>query len=126
MEESRWRARKARASQQLAQNPLYCQPGWTEAHARLLAIFPNAQATITAPYSMIPDPILRAAQEVGALADSVLLYNPWRSDPKGRGTKAFEEYDKLELFDVVFAERPRTPGLSGSSRTTASGAGSRT
>jgi hypothetical protein len=59
---------------------------------------------------MLPDLILQAADEVGAVVDSVLLYNPWRSHPEGRGAKAFEEYDKLELFDVVFAERSPTPG----------------
>jgi hypothetical protein len=110
MEPSRQETMRARGRERLAQNPLYQQPGWTAVHARLLALFPHARTTIPAPFDMLPDPILEAADQVDALADSVLLDNPWRSHLEGRGTKAFEEYDKLELFDVVFAERPPTPG----------------
>jgi hypothetical protein len=85
-------------------------PGWTAAHSRLLTIFPNAQAAIAAPYSMTPDRILEAADAVGAVSDSVLLYNPWRGAPEGRGNKPFEEYENLELFDVVFGEKSPSPG----------------
>jgi hypothetical protein len=108
MEQSRLQKLMAQAHEGLARNPLYQQPGWTAAHARLVALFPHAP--IDAPYNMLPDSIFEAAEEVGALVDSVLLYNPWRGNPEGRGTKAFNKYSKLELFDVVFAERPPTPG----------------
>jgi hypothetical protein len=59
---------------------------------------------------MTPDPILEAASEAGVPIESAFLYNPWRRHPEGQGVKAFEEYDKIELFDAVFAGRPPTPG----------------
>lgn len=73
---SRWEAMRAKAREQLARNPLYRKPGWVAAHARLLALLPNAGKRITAPYSMTPDPILGAAAAAGVLVESVLLYNP--------------------------------------------------
>ncbi|MEG4531151.1 hypothetical protein [Microcoleus sp. D2_18a_D3] len=107
---SHWEAMRARARKQLARNPLYRQPGWVAAHARLLALLPDAGEQITAPYAMTPDPILGAATVANVLVESVLLYNPWRSNPAGRGVKSWESYGTLELYDVVFGEHLPTPG----------------
>jgi hypothetical protein len=38
------------------------------------------------------------------------MYNPWRANPAGRGSKSWESYSTLELFDVVFGEHQPTPG----------------
>lgn len=108
--QSQREAMRAKAREQLTQNPLYRQPGWVAAHARLLALLPEARERIAGPYDMLPDPILEAATAAGALVESVLLRNPWRGSPAGRGSKSWERYDTLELFDVVFAENPPTPG----------------
>jgi hypothetical protein len=107
---SRLEAARAKAREQLARNPLYRQPGWVAAHARLLTLLPNAVERVTAPYSMTPDPILEAATAAGVPFESILLYNPWRGNSAGRGSKPWESYDTLELFDTVFAEHPPTPG----------------
>lgn len=107
---NRLKAMKAKSREELALDPLYRQAGWTAAHARLLAILPNARETIPVPYNLLPDGVLEAAKDAGVPIESVLLFNPWRSNPEGRGAKAFKDYDRLELFDVVFAERPLTDG----------------
>jgi hypothetical protein len=94
----------------LADNPLFRQPGWVAAHARLLALLPAARERIPAPYDMIPDEICSAAKAAGVPYEWVLLRNPWRANPKGSGNRSFEEYANLDLFDVVFAAHPPTPG----------------
>lgn len=96
--------------ERLARDPLYRLPGWVAAHARLLALLPNARERIAAPYNMVPDPIWVAADAAGAVVESVLVYNPWRGNPDGCGSKAWEEYDRLELFDLVFTANPPTLG----------------
>jgi hypothetical protein len=108
--QSHWEALREKAREQLARNPLYRQPGWVAAHARLLALLPEARETVAAPYSLTPDLILKAATAAGCPVESVLVYNPWRGNPAGRGSKPWEQYGKLELFDAAFADRPPTPG----------------
>jgi hypothetical protein len=94
----------------LADNPLYRQSGWVAAHARLLAFLPGVRGRISAPYGMVPDPIIEAATAAGVLHEFVLLRNPWRANPKGIGDRSFEEYSNLDLFDLVFGAHPPTPG----------------
>ena len=87
-------------------------PDLAAAHARLLALLPNARGRITAPKNMTPDAILEAAEEAGALAESVRLPYSWRTTPasQGTGTKDWEDYETLDLFDVVFRKHPPVPG----------------
>jgi len=59
---------------------------------------------------MTPDPIWEAASEAGALAESVLLPYSWRSTPATQGTKDWDDYETLELFDVVFHKHPPVRG----------------
>ncbi|MBP3957450.1 hypothetical protein J8F10_19560 [Gemmata sp. G18] len=61
-----------------------------------------------APFS--PDAITSAATQLCIPFDFVLLRNPWRSNPAGKGTKAFEDLSEAELFDSVFEEHPPAPG----------------
>jgi hypothetical protein len=106
----RLRAMRAKAEEEFVRNPIWQQPGWVAAHARLLELLPAARERIDAPYRMSPDPILESATAAGVRIDSILIYNPWRGDPAGRGTKAWEEYEKVELFDEVFRDHPPAPG----------------
>jgi hypothetical protein len=94
----------------LADDPLYRQPGWVAAHARLLALLPGVRGRITAPYGMVPDPILAAVTAAGVPYEFVLLRNPWRANPIGIGDRSFEEYGNLDLFDLVFRAHAPTPG----------------
>ena len=94
----------------MAENPVFREPEWVAAHARLLALLPNARERIIAPFDITPDPIWEAAGEIGALAESVLLPNRWRRTPATQGTNDWEDYETLELFDVVFRKHPPVPG----------------
>jgi hypothetical protein len=107
---NRLAALRARGREEMERNPLYKLRGWTAAHTRLLEILPNARTRIDAPFCMLPDPILEEADKIDALLNSVILLNSWRGDPSGFGDKDFENYENLELFDLVFAERPPAPG----------------
>lgn len=91
-------------------DPLYEQPNWVAAYARLIGLLPDVAETIPTPGGMAPDPILEAATAAGVLVEAVRMYNPWRADPAGRGVKQWESYSKLELFDMVFADLPVTFG----------------
>ena len=97
---------RTKARQGFDRNPLYQQPNWVAAHARLIDLLPDAAETIPTPDGMAPDPILEAAAAAGVLVESVRMYNPWRADPAGRGVMPWENYSKLELFDIVFADLP--------------------
>lgn|GEM_PF-4861390 len=85
-------------------------PDLIAAHAQLLALLPNTRRRITAPSDMTVDRIWESASEAGALVESVMLPNPWRSTPAGQGRKDWEDYGTLELFDVVFRKHPPVPG----------------
>jgi len=86
-------------------------PDLIAAHARLLALLPNARQRIRVPSEITPDRILEAAEEAQAATESVLLPYSWRfSNPSGQGTKDFEDYGTLELFDEVFAKHPPLAG----------------
>lgn len=100
----------ANARTLLEANPLYRQPEWVAAYQRVLALLPLAANSIAAPYDLVPDSILEVAKHSSASIEAVVLFNPWRSDPAGYGTTPFEDYKTLDLFDLVFAERPPSRG----------------
>lgn len=92
------------------QNPRYCLPSWVAVHARLLELIPGAAATIRAPYGMSLSGIWKVATEAGLIWESRAIYNPWREDMNGIGTKTWEDYEDEEVIDVLFREFPLTPG----------------
>lgn len=106
--------RKVRQTQEIEsemQNPQYQKPSWIDAHNRLLTLFPHAREVISRPCFMTPDKILEAATQADIPFESVLIQNVWRSNPEGYGDKEFEDYENLELFDLVFSARPPTSGM---------------
>jgi hypothetical protein len=86
------------------------EEAWKAAHARLHALFPECRDSLTRYSSLNPDPIYEAAELNEVPIQSVLIYNPWRGNPEGIGVKPYDQYGTLELFDLVFAEWPPTPG----------------
>ena len=100
-----FRERLAARRAESANDPRWNRPGWVAVQKRMQALF---SATPTPGLS--PDAITRAASEAGIAFDFVLLLNPWRTSPEGKGAVVFEELTAEALFDSVFEEHPPTPG----------------
>lgn len=81
-------------------------PGWEAVRRRMISLLPM----IPPKECLCPDAIFEAASKGSVPIASVMLYNPWRSTPEGRGETAFEDYENVELFDEVFADYPPVPG----------------
>ena len=60
----------------------------------------------------MPNAAVKAAKAAGAFVESVLIFNPWRANPEGRGSKPWEGYTTLELFDAMFKGWPPTAGCT--------------
>jgi hypothetical protein len=83
---------------------------WAAAYRRLVERLPLTPALIDGPAAMVVDAVLEVAEASGVPFTSVLMYNPWRAVPEGRGTKSWEDYTDEEAFDATFADAPPAPG----------------
>jgi hypothetical protein len=99
------RERLAAKREDAANDPRWQRAGWLAVKERLRTLFPT-----TPDLDLSADALTQAATTAGVSFDFVLLRNPWRADPKGKGTISFEELAEEALFDSVFEEHPPAPG----------------
>jgi hypothetical protein len=97
--------RLAAKREEAANDTRWQRPSWVAVKERLRVLFPE-----TPELDLSADAMTNAATMAGVPFDFVLLRNPWRVNPTGKGATCFEELTEQALFDSVFEEHPPTPG----------------